>query len=405
MKTVCVVGAGVIGCASAYALHREGMRVILLDAQAGPGEGASKANGAQLSYSYVEPLASPATLRALPSLLIRSDSPLHFSPQADWRQWDWCVRFLWACRTRSVQRGTRELLELARLSKDTLDAWTAGNDLDITVRRNGKLVLCACDTSLKQQQLQLELQARWGCQQVSLSREQCLEMEPALAPAAALFVGGIWTASECSVDPHLLCHSLSRRMAAEGAVLKFNTTVHGFIRRGDAVSAARTAAGDICADAFVIAGGPQAASLARSLDIHLPIYPVKGYSLSLPVRDPSRAPSTNVTHLGIKTVFAPLGNELRVAAMAELVGYGLDIQKEKVERILQAVDRLFPGACDLTRPNPWVGLRPATPDSLPLIGPTPLRNVWVNAGHGALGLTLAAGSANRLTRSMLQSGR
>lgn len=401
VKTVCVIGAGIVGCATAYALHRQGLHITLLDAKGGPGEGASKANGAQLSYSYVEPLASPSTLRSLPSLLLSAESPVRFEPQWDWRQWQWCLRFLLACRAHRTEQGTRELLTLAQLSRSILDTWLAEGRLDITVQRNGKLVLCPTAASLTGQVRQMKFQAQLGCRQEALSREECIAREPTLAATADTFAGGIWTPDECSVDPHLMCSALTDRIRAEGACLQFNTTVHGFEQRAGKAVAARTSVGSITADAFVIAAGPQCAALAHAAGVSVPVYPVKGYSLTLPIRDASRAPTTNVTHLGIKTVFAPIGNQMRVAAMAELVGYRLEIAQYKIKRMLDAVDRLFPGACDLSQPNPWAGLRPTTPDSLPVIAPTLMGNVWVNVGHGALGLTLAAGSAARLAKGLL----
>lgn len=404
MKTVCVIGAGVVGCATAYALRRQGFQGILLDAQAGPGEGASRANGAQLSYSYVEPLASPATLRALPALLSSQDSPLRFSPRMDWRQWHWGVRFLLACTGGQVRRGTRELLALAQLSRTTLDDWCARENLAISLKRNGKLVLCPDDGTLERQVRQLEFQAALGCRQSVLTPAQCLAQEPALGTAATGIAGGIWTPDECLADPYELCQALVRCLQRDGARLQFNTRVDGFVvRRGKAV-AVRAAGHELAADAFVLATGASAARLGASLGMVLPVYPVKGYSLTLPLRDASRAPRASVTHLGLKTVFAPLRDQLRVAAMAEVVGHDLRIPQDRVDRMLEAVERLFPGACALEQPAAWAGLRPATPDSLPIIGPSRVVNVFLNIGHGALGFTLAAGSAMRLAWQMAAGG-
>lgn len=403
MKTVCIIGAGVVGCATAYQLMRQGFQVLLLDAQAGPGEGASRANGAQLSYSYVEPLASPATLRALPSLLFSKDSPLRFKPRMDWRQWHWGTRFLLACTAAQVQHGTRELLALAQLSRTTLDDWCAREDFAISLKRNGKLVLCPDAATLERQVQQLEFQAALGCRQTVLTPAQCLAQEPALGATATGIAGGIWTPDECLADPHELCQALVRCLQRDGARLQFNTRVDGFVlRRGRAV-AVRTAGQDIAADVFVLATGANAAALGASLGMVLPVYPVKGYSLTLPLRDASRAPRASVTHLGLKTVFAPLRDTLRVAAMAEVVGHDLQIPQDRVDRMLAAVESLFPGACDLQQPASWAGLRPATPDSLPIIGPSRVSNVFLNIGHGALGFTLAAGSAVRLARSLAVS--
>jgi D-amino-acid dehydrogenase len=166
--------------------------------------------------------------------------------------------------------------------------------------------------------------------------------------------------------------------------------------------ALHTAQGNLQADACVIASGAATPSLCAPLGIHLPIYPIKGYSLTVPVIQPQKIARCSITDLGLKTVFAPLGNNLRVAAAAEIVGHDLIVAPKRVEQMLQATERLFPGACDLSQPLTWAGLRPATPNSLPIIGATRIPNVFINAGQGALGLTLAAGSATRLSKAIAQ---
>ncbi|GAA0759141.1 D-amino acid dehydrogenase [Ideonella azotifigens] len=393
-----VIGAGLIGCATAYALAREGHEVLLLDAASGPGQAASRANGAQLSYSYVEPLASPGTLRGLPRLLLDPASPLRVRPVADWRQWAWGLQFLAACTTAQVQRGTVELLALARMSRQTLEAWLAEEAWDIAFARNGKLVLCASEAGLAAQRRQIDFQASHGAapQQV-LTADECIAREPALAGQAGQMVGGVWTESECVADPFALCHALLAGLLRLGGQAHFNCTVSGFVTASRKVRAVRSSLGEIEADHWVLATGSQSAQLAKPLGLRLPVWPLKGYSLTLPLLRPERAPRASVTDLSRKTVFAPLAGQLRVAAMAELGGHGLDIPPQRVAQMLASVEALFPGACDLDQPRPWAGLRPATPTGLPLIGAVPAwDNLLLNTGHGALGLTLAAGSAARV---------
>ncbi len=394
---ILVIGAGIVGCATAYQLLRDGHTVELVDAQPQAGRVSSFANGAQLSYSYVEPLASPATLRALPKLLLEKDSALRFTPRWDWRQWAWGMRFLASCSGAQSQRGTLALLELAALSRQTLEAWMQEHAWQIDFARNGKLVLCRDAKSLAQQARQVQLQKSMGCEQEVLGREQCIERESTLAASGSPFVGGVWTASECMADPYKLCQSLAASIAARGGVLRFGHQVTSLERRDGRFRAVHTAQGRFSADACVITAGAATPALCSPLGIHLPIYPIKGYSLTVPIMHPSQVARCSITDLGLKTVFAPLGHTLRVAAAAEIVGHDSQVQPKRVEQMLRAVDRLFPGACDLSRPSTWAGLRPATPTSLPIIGASHIPNLYINAGQGALGLTLAAGSAARLS--------
>jgi D-amino-acid dehydrogenase len=394
---VIVIGAGIVGCATAYQLLRDGHTVELIDAQAQAGRVSSFANGAQLSYSYVEPLASLATLRALPKLLFEKESALRFELRMDWRQWAWGIRFLAACRSSQTQRGTQALLELASLSRQTLETWMQENAWEFDFARNGKLVLCRDAKSLSHQAQQVQLQASMGSEQEVLTAAQCIEREPTLAAYQGSFVGGVWTASECMADPYKLCQSLSESIAALGGRLRFGHRVESVALRQGRFHALHTSQGILQADACVITAGAATPSLCEPLGIRLPIYPIKGYSLTVPILHPSQVAKCSITDLGLKTVFAPLGNSLRVAAAAEIVGHDLTVAPKRVAQMLQAVERLFPGACDLSSPSTWAGLRPATPTSLPIIGASRIPNLYVNSGQGALGLTLAAGSAARLS--------
>jgi D-amino-acid dehydrogenase len=397
---VCVLGAGIVGCATAYQLARSGHEVQLVDEAGGPGLLTSHANGAQLSYSYVEPLASPYTLASLPQMLLSRDSPLRFSPTLDWRQWAWGLQFLASCTTRQAQAGTQKLLQLSALSRQTLAQWMADEDWAFDYQRNGKLVLCATAASLARQRAQIELQKQWSCVQSVLSTAECIAREPALAQYRDRFAGGVWTADECVADPYRLCQQLSESLVRMGGSMSWHTQLTGFDTRGDRLVAVRTNQGALQADAFVLATGASAARHAAMLGIYLPVYPIKGYSITVPIQEAARAPQVSVTDLSLKTVFAPLGKHLRVAAMAEVGGYDLSIPNDRIAKILASVETLFPGACDLSNPSTWAGLRPATPNSIPIIGRRKFQNLFLNAGHGALGLTLAAGSAMAVAQQM-----
>lgn len=402
---VCVIGAGIVGCATAYRLQSAGFDVVLLEAASEAGTGTSFANGAQLSYSYVEPLASPATLMSLPKMLVAAQSPLRFKLLPSPQQWLWGLRFLSACTARQARRGTSSLLRLASLSRKSLDEWVAREGWAFAFQRNGKLVLCPDSASLARQRRQVRYQRLLGCSQEILSREECIEREPTLAAYAEAFAGGVWTEDECLGDSYLLCARMVETLHKRGADLRFSCRVDELVPDHRRISGVRTSRGEIIeADVFVIANGCDSVALARQAGIRLPIYPVKGYSLSLRLHRGRQAPKCSVTDLGLKTVFAPLASGLRVAAMAEIVGRDLSIPQERVDQMLQSVERVFPGLCDLRSGEPWAGLRPATPTSIPIVGGTRVPNLYVNSGHGALGFTLAAGSAELLVRTLVERG-
>jgi D-amino-acid dehydrogenase len=394
---ICVIGAGIVGCSAAYHLARLGHQVQLIDSAAQPGSGTSFANGAQLSYSYVEPFASPGTLRSIPSLLLSPDSPIRFRLKADPQQWLWIAAFLRACSARRVAAGTQELLALANVSRTVFGAWMSEEDWPVNFRQNGKLVLCPNAGVLRKQEAQVKLQAALGSHQQVLGRQECIEREPALQQARSAFVGGIWTADECVADPFLACQAMSRSLVRLGGEVSLDTEVISLVREGERVVAARTSTGDVRADAFVVAAGHQSRELVRPFGVRLPIYPLKGYSITVPFTAAAGdRPVASVTDLGRKTVYAPLGERLRVAAMVEINGYDLSIPQERVQAMIDSVQDTYPDLCDVATPEIWAGLRPATPDSLPVIGRVRNTNLFLNSGHGGLGLTLAAGSAVRL---------
>jgi len=259
---------------------------------------------------------------------------------------------------------------------------------------------------MARQRRQMQWQAVFGCEQQALDIEQCLEKEPALLEAVRrspkAYAGGIWTPDECAADPHAMCQALVERFVARGGGVRFGSRVAGFAGSRDKVRAVITSEGEIPCEAVVLAAGSASAALARSLGEHLPVYPIRGYSLTLSMVGSATLPRVSVTDLGRKTVFAPLGAALRVAAMADIAGHRTDLPPRRIAQMRTAVAALYPAQVDCRADGrPWAGLRPATPTSIPIIRRSKRhRNVYFNVGHGALGLTLAAGSAVALQRCM-----
>jgi D-amino-acid dehydrogenase len=402
---VCVMGAGIVGLACAYALRRAGHSVTVIDRGA-PGQGVSQGNGAQLSYAYVQPLADPAIWRQLPKLLLAADSPLKFRPRLEPAQWRWAMAFLAACRASTSRDSTATLLALAAASREDFDAMRLRERLDCDFSATGKLVLYPDAPSFAAARRQLAVQQALGSpSQAAVSAAECTAIEPALAGYAPQIAGAIHTPSECAADCAQTCTALAQVLQTQGTRLLLHNAVRGFVRRGDRVAAVQTTQGELAADAFVLALGPQSAALARSLGLALPIYPLKGYSITLPVSDDATwAPRVSVTDSQRKTVFARLGQRLRVAGMVEIVGDDLSVARERIDTLLASTRAVFPGAAaaDTHAVTPWAGLRPATPTGLPIVGRQSggPANLWVNSGHGALGFTLAFGTARQIVQQL-----
>lgn len=407
---VCVLGGGIVGAATAYALARDGCQVTLVDANARPGMGASKANGGQLSYSYVEPLATPAALRSLPRWLMSPDSPLRWRPRAEAAHIRWLFQFVAACRWPQVQATTDALLGLSFLSREVLHRWldeVPGLRESARHARPGKLVIFRDAGYRAAAQRQIDWQRAHGCRQTIVDAAECARLEPALAATGGGAIGfGVWTADEEVADAARLAEGLA---TASGATQRMGLTALAFEPRGAKVAALRCRNGrddrieNIEADHFVLAGGPASSGILRSLGLSLPIEPIRGYSVTLPIVNEGAAPKVSITDNGRKLVHARLGDRLRVAGFAELCGPHPVVDARRIEALCRAVEQTFPGACDFSQPEPWAGLRPATPSGRPMVGATRFSNLWINAGQGSLGLTLASGSAELL--AALMSGR
>lgn len=395
---VCVLGAGIAGLAAACELQREGHEVTVVD-RAGAGTGASGANGAQLSYAYVQPLADPSIWAQLPRLVLAGNSPLKLRLRWDLDQWRWGLGFLAACRAGVSRRTTVQLLQLAAHSREAFERLLAEQQLDCDFSATGKLVLYSDSGSFAAARRQLALQQSLGSEQRAVSGAECVAIEPALHHYRARIAGAIHTPGECAADCYKVCRELLRILGDRGARFIFGAEVSGFAVRRGRVAAAETDAGPIDADAFVVALGAASARLARSLGLYLPVYPLKGYSITLPARrQAAAAPRVNVTDAARKVVFARIGERLRIAGMAELVGHDLSIPPARIRALVAAAQDVFPDCGDFSQCDAWAGLRPATPTGRPLIGPHPEgpANLLFNTGHGALGFTLAFGSAARI---------
>jgi D-amino-acid dehydrogenase len=306
------------------------------------------------------------------------------------------VRFLLACRGSVAERTTRQLLLLATLSRQLTRELVALPDMRFDFSPSGKLVLQPDDAAMDGARRQMAVQAALGSEQRALSRDECLAVEPALRHVAHRIAGGILTESEEAGDARLFCEALAARLASgnAGVAFQMRTRARQLVRAEGRIRAVVTDAGTFEADSFVLALGTGARRLLRPLGMELPIYPLKGYSLTLPITDEAAAPRLSVTDSAAKVVYARLGRRLRVAGMADVVGYSTHIEEKRLSTLIRQARAAFPDSTDWRELNPWAGLRPATPTGLPILGRTPgAANLWLNVGQGSLGFTLAMGSA------------
>lgn len=390
---ICVIGAGVIGLTAAYFLQSEGHRVTVIDRAAGAGQGASSANGAQLSYAFVAPLADTSVPPRLPALFLTRDSPLKLHFRFDPVQWRWAFQFLRHANTKDARATTAGLLRLAELSREFIEPLIEGEGIDCQFTRGGKLVVYPDSRSLATAHAQVLYQAGLGSRQTVLTRTQCVEHEPALAAYEEHIAGGVWTASDAAADCGEFCTQLAQRIVRRGGELQLDCTVTRIDVEARSARALLTDAGPLRADAYLLAAGTGSGELGATAGLTLPIYPLKGYSITVRSACDAAPLRASVTDARRKVVFAPLGDRVRVAGFVEIGAAGDEIPPARISALLDAVREVLGYTAVDGDVRPWAGQRPATPSGRPIIGRTPVEHLYLNVGHGALGWTLAAGSA------------
>lgn len=389
---VIVLGAGLIGTATAYYLAKFGHEVVVIDRQAKPGLETSFANGALLTPSTSDSWAAPGTPQKILKWLGQEDAPMLLRLGALPGMIGWGLKFLANCRPERWQANTEVVLKLALLSMETLDALQEEEKFAFDRNKPGLIKLFRDPLSMKSTMQAATLYRQLGVALESLDPAGCVAVEPALGPIQDRISGGIHYPQDGSGDALLFTQALAERARKRGAAFIFNRRIERITRDGDRVTGVVTDQGVVSGDHYVLALGSYSAPIARSLGLQLPVYPAKGYSITVAAPGWNEGPRIAIADDGRKVAIVPLGNALRVAGTVEFAGFDTRLNDTRGRMLVDGLAGVYPNYPKSGKVTHWSGLRPLTPDGRPIMGATPFRNLTLNTGHGPLGWTLAAGS-------------
>ncbi|MAS14439.1 MAG: D-amino acid dehydrogenase small subunit [Nitratireductor sp.] len=397
---VLVLGAGVIGVTTAYYLAKAGHDVDVVERREGPGRETSFANAGQISPGYASPWAGPGIpLKALRWLTMRH-GPLVIRPKADPALWIWLLQMLRNCTSHRYAVNKARMVPLAEYSRDCLKALRTELDLDYDNRSHGTLQLFRTQQQLDNVQKDVEVLRQFNVEFQLLDKAGCIAAEPGLRNSNSDFVGGLRLPGDETGDCQSFTEQLAKLAEASGVNFSYGTEFYQFLRDGSKVVGAATSRGSFTADACVLALGSYSPAATKSLGIDLPIYPVKGYSLTIPITDIDNAPVSTVMDETYKTAITRLGKRIRIGGTAELAGHDPALRLARRAALENSYCGLFPGSGDLSKAAFWCGFRPMTPDGPPIVGAAPIKGLYFNTGHGTLGWTMACGSAQILANTL-----
>lgn len=396
MKIV-VIGSGIVGITSAWFLQEAGHEVMVVDRQPGPALETSYANGGQVSWGYATPWAAPGLIRRAMGWLFDPDAPLILHPRWDLPMFRFMMRMMRNASPERYSVNKNHLLRLGRYSHDNLVALRELTGIQYDNAATGTLELFRKPTPQSAIDDEISLFENNGIPVRKLDADGCLEVEPGLKKAVDRLAGGIQFPEDELGDCRSFALQLYELLETKGVTFRFNTTVTDLrTERGRVTRLVMTECEDLQPDAVVVAAGSYSPLLLKPLGINVPVYPVKGYSLTTPIIDSSAAPVSTLMDETRKVAITHLGQRLRAAGIAELAGYDRSLDSRHYNVVLRAVQQLFPDAADYSNLEWWCGLRPMTPEGPPLIGKTPIENLFLNTGQGTLGWTLSCGSAHLL---------
>jgi len=393
---VLVAGSGVIGVSSAWYLARAGFEVTVVERQPAPAHETSFANAGQISPGYASPWAAPGVpLKAL-KWLFSKDAPLVIQPGLDPRQYLWLLQMLRNCTTQRYAINKARMLRLAEYSRDCLDELRAETGITYEGRQLGTTQLFRTQAQLDDASRDIAVLEQYSVPYEVLDRAGIVKVEPALAGVVDRLAGALRLPRDQTGDCALFTQRLAERAQAAGVEFRYNATVEALEASGNRITGIRIDGKAEKADRYVLALGSYTPQLLASVGIRLPVYPLKGYSLTLPITDPAMAPASTVLDENHKVAVTRLEQRIRIGGIAEVCGYNLSLPPRRRATLEKVVADLYPYGGDLARAEFWTGLRPATPDGTPVVGAAGFDNLYLNTGHGTLGWTMACGSGRYL---------
>ncbi|TDL81488.1 D-amino acid dehydrogenase [Palleronia sediminis] len=401
MKVV-VMGAGVIGVTTAYYLAKQGAEVVVIDRQTGPGLETSYANAGQLSYGMSSPWAAPGIPKKAVKWMFMKRRPLFIWPLIDPVMWKWCAQMVRNCNEESYRINKGRMVRVSSYSRDVMPDLIDDTGIAYDGRQKGTLQLFRTAAQMKASKADQDILDEYDSPYEVLGRDACIAVEPALAEVRNKFVGGLRLTADRTGDCRMFTIGLTEKCAEMGVEFQYGQTIRSIAVENDEIAGVETEiAGRIAGDAYVCAMGSYAVDVLNPVGIKLPIYPVKGYSVTLPVVEDAFAPQSTIMDETHKVAITRLGDRIRVAGQAEIAGYSDRLGPHATDTVKHVIADLFPRGGDISKAEGWTGLRPMTPDGTPVLGATRYPNLFLNTGHGTLGWTMACGSGKAVADAVL----
>ena len=390
---ILVLGSGVVGVTSAWYLAQQGHEVVVLDRQADAAEETSFANAGQLSFGMSSPWAAPGIPQKAVKWLFQAHAPLKLRPSLNPAQWQFMLSMLANCTEKAYAINKSRMVRVSEYSRHCINNLQDELQLPFEARKQGLLQVFRSQKQIDDAAKDISVLQEFNVNHRMLNVEECIAREPALARVKHKLVGGLHFPDDQTGDCNLFTKALVERCIEQGVQFKFNTEVTALVSDGDHITGVQTSNGLEVADQVLVCMGSYSPFLLNPLGIRLPVYPIKGYSLTLDVKNDADAPQSTVMDETYKVAITRFDNRVRAAGTAELADFNADLPKARRETIAESVASLFPEAGNLETAEFWTGFRPMTPDGTPIIGGTRYKNLWLNTGHGTLGWTMGAGSA------------